>query len=246
MAPTDPSAFARRVIVAAIAVGVVAGAVFLAAPGIDLAVSGLFADDRFAHGASAPVRAVRSLFNLVFLAGCIAAAAGVIGAFVRGKPLLGWPPRRWVHFAACLAVGPGLVANLLFKGQWGRARPIQAEDFGGELIFTPPLLVSDQCVSNCSFVSGEAASIYMLFFALAFAMPGQRTRLMLAGIVLGSIAGAMRIVAGGHFLSDVIFAGVFMALTAALLQLAVERLPAYVRPGGGAGGGGVSGVSPNS
>jgi lipid A 4'-phosphatase len=45
-------------------------------------------------------------------------------------------------------------------------------------------------------------------------------------VVLGSLAGLTRIAQGGHFLSDVVFAGVFMALTTACLQLLFDTIRA--------------------
>ena len=40
---------------------------------------------------------------------------------------LGLP--QWLFLAVCLGVGPGLVANLLLKDQWGRARPKHIAEF---------------------------------------------------------------------------------------------------------------------
>ena len=48
-----------------------------------------------------------------------------------------------------LVIGPilgcGIIANLYFKDTWGRARPVHIEEFGGEKIFTPAFIKSDQC-----------------------------------------------------------------------------------------------------
>ena len=71
--------------------------------------------------------------------------------------------------------------------------------------FTPPLIPSDQCDRNCSFVSGESASIFALFFAAGL-MGGARWRVLLGtGLALGTGAGLLRMAQGGHYLSDVIF-----------------------------------------
>lgn len=228
---TDARDFAGRTLVGAIMLGAAAAILFLAWPEIDLQVSALFADRSFAFGESLPVRQLRSAFNLLFIAGCVAAAFGLIVTLARRTPLFGWTMIEWFYFAGCLLIGPGLVANFVLKGHWGRARPIQTDAFGGPLTFTPPLILSDQCTSNCSFVAGEASSIFMLFLALAMLVPRHRTALMLSAIVLGCLAGTMRIIAGGHYLSDVVFAGVFMAVTASLLYLAIPRRMLQVRPG---------------
>ena len=45
----------------------------------------------------------------------------------------------------------------------------------------------------------------------------RRAELMAAAVAAGSIAGLIRMGEGGHFLSDVVFAAVFMALDVALM-----------------------------
>ena len=49
-------------------------------------------------------------------------------------------------------VGSGLIANFFFKDNWGRARPVHIEEFGGEKLYTPPFVISDQCLKNCSWI----------------------------------------------------------------------------------------------
>ncbi len=50
-----------------------------------------------------------------------------------------------------------LVVNLLLKNMWGRTRPGDILEFGGSGVFTPWYRFGDSCVSNCSFVSGDAS-----------------------------------------------------------------------------------------
>lgn len=101
-----------------------------------------------------------------------------------------------------LALGPGLLVNGILKAESGRARPQAVEQFGGDKTFSPPLVISDQCESNCSFVSGHAAmGFYFIVFAWAFG----NHRWLYVGIGMGALVGLGRIVQGGHFLSDVIF-----------------------------------------
>ena len=42
-------------------------------------------------------------------------------------------------------IGCGLIANFYFKDNWGRARPINIQEFGGDKIYTKPFTISDQC-----------------------------------------------------------------------------------------------------
>ncbi len=60
--------------------------------------------------------------------------------------------------------------------------------------------------------------MYIPFFAAAALMPQSAVALVAAGTVAGLAAGAVRMAQGGHFLSDVIFAGVAMALTVLLVR----------------------------
>src|SRR5205807_2428943 len=62
---------------------------------------------------------------------------------------------------------------------------------------------------NCAFVAGDAAAGY---FLLAFALLARRRRaLAIAGaLAAGTALGAVRVIQGGHFLSDVVFAGWFV------------------------------------
>lgn len=116
----------------------------------------------------------------------------------------------------CL-LGAGAIVHYGFKDVFQRARPNAIEEFGGTAHFTPAFTISDQCTKNCSFVSGHAAAGFM-FFALSFFYAGKQRLLvaLLAG-VLGSIIGLGRVMEGGHFLSDIVFAGFVMYATAFIL-----------------------------
>jgi len=127
--------------------------------------------------------------------------------------------RQAVFLAACFIVGPGLVANTLLKDNWGRPRPSQIAAFGGPDRFAPPLLIGNQCPHNCSFVAGDGAAIFT-FLAFALLLPAGRSRRIGVAVVavLGAVMGIIRMGQGAHFLSDVVFAGLFMALVVLLLQ----------------------------
>jgi lipid A 4'-phosphatase len=113
--------------------------------------------------------------------------------------------RMLCYLLVILALGPGLVVNTLFKEHWGRARPLQIEAFGGSKQFTPAFVLSDQCQSNCSFVSGDASVGFYLF---GFVMLYGRRWLWLP-LTAGGILGAVRIIQGAHFFSDVLFSAIF-------------------------------------
>ena len=111
--------------------------------------------------------------------------------------------RRLGFLILSLALGPGLLVNEVFKAESGRARPGQVEQFGGDKNFTPVFQPADQCERNCSFVSGHAA---MGFFFIGFAWVWRDRRWFWLGIGVGLAVGAGRMLQGGHFLSDILFA----------------------------------------
>ncbi len=141
--------------------------------------------------------------------------------------LLGWvilakpPQARRIRNAAIFAllaliVGPGLIANSLFKDHWGRPRPEQITEFGGKASFVPALWPSRQCDHNCSFVSGHAAAGFFLITG-AWVWPRRRLAWRIVGITAGSLIGLARIAQGGHFFSDVLGALIVVWFTNELL-----------------------------
>jgi lipid A 4'-phosphatase len=193
--------------------------IFLSWPELDIAISRqFFAGDVFTLNQDALARGVRAAFRYFFIGVSILVVAGLLVEIFAPRRLFGLSRRRWMFLVAALLIGPGLIANTVFKDNWGRARPLHLVEFGRDKVFTPAIERSDQCRKNCAFVGGDAAAIYAVFFAVAMVAPLYRRRWMAAGIVLGSAVGVLRIGQGGHFASDIIFAGVFMALTIVVLD----------------------------
>jgi lipid A 4'-phosphatase len=144
---------------------------------------------------------------------------------ILGRPLFALRRAAVVYLIAVFLLGPALIVNGVLKEEWGRARPSQIVEFGGDKHYTPPLIIAHECSRNCSFVSGEA-SLGFAFVAFGFAAltPRRRRLGIAAGLTLGSAFGLLRIAQGGHFLSDVYFAGVLMVALAWLLhELLIER-----------------------
>ncbi len=97
-----------------------------------------------------------------------------------------------------------LLINLILKGQWGRPRPYQVREFGGDHPFVLPGTITDYCNTNCSFVSGEASSAAWLVTLLVFVPSRWRWP---AGIAVGCYTiffAGLRVAYGRHFLSDVV------------------------------------------
>lgn len=109
-----------------------------------------------------------------------------------------------------LVLGLGLLVHGALKEHWGRARPVQVVQFGGQARYTPPWQPASECRRNCSFVSGHAGTGFALIAIGALAAPRRRRRWRLAGWSAGLLLGALRIAQGGHFLSDVLFCGLLL------------------------------------
>ena len=152
---------------------------------------------------------------------------GIILALARRRHLFGLGLPEWIFLALVLITGPGLIANTVLKDNWARPRPLHVTEFGGPDRFTPVLERSGACQRNCSFVSGEASATFALGFAVAMLARRRRAELMAAAVAVGSIAGLIRMGEGGHFLSDVVFAAVFMALDVALMYWLVFHVLAH-------------------
>jgi len=200
-----------RLLVAAIAGTLALSVLFVLAPSLDIGVSSLF----YRAGAGFPAIADRAL-KLLRSAGLLSINAAIaivvvltiLRCLIPARWLRGWfdrlRPSALLFLAASLAIGPGLIANVILKDHWGRARPIETSLFGGDHAFTLPWVVSNACVKNCSFVSGEASAAFW-FVALAFVVPEARRRLVAAAALIWATTLSLnRIAFGGHFLSDVL------------------------------------------
>lgn len=116
----------------------------------------------------------------------------------------------WRHastvFLCAALLGPGLVIEGVFKNTVGRPRPVQIEPFGGSQAFQGPFALGENPEAHRSFCSSHAAAGFALMGLGLTCAPAWRRRWLLIGLVSGAVIGAGRIMQGGHFLSDVIFA----------------------------------------
>lgn len=184
-------------------------------PQIDIATSGLFyqkdlgfwaRDWGIVHGLNLLAVDGARVLGILLLLGALLAKA-------LRRVVMGLDAKAWLFLFVALVVGPGLVANVTFKDHWGRARPRDSLVFGGTQSFTPALYISDACRKNCSFVAGDGAFGFYLP-CLAYVVVASRRRRFLGGTMLaGSVFALARLVAGAHFLSDILFAFFFMQLT---------------------------------
>ncbi len=174
-------------------------------PDIDLAAAGLFAGvNPWLDAGQWPwVVWINAYIPTVFRLMVLGAFAGWLFTSVTryGK--------RWRLHLAFLALagtlGPGAVVNHVFKDNWQRARPYQVEQFGGARLFTRAGAITNQCESNCSFVSGHVACG---FFFVSLMLLNRKRKLVwaAAGIASGLLIGFARMSDVAHWLSDVLWA----------------------------------------
>lgn len=139
---------------------------------------------------------------------------------------------RWkdatVRFQAAalgaLALGPGLVVNVVLKEHWGRPRPYSTDLFGGKLPFVPAGQLSNYCHSNCSFVSGEASSIFWLLCLLPLLPAAWRPRAGIVAAGLAVLTSGLRVAFGGHYLSDVVLGGLSTLVVFSCVCVVIEYL----------------------
>jgi len=162
---------------------------------------------------------------------CLAFFVLALLARLFGRSIAGISVKEALFVIAVFAIGPGLLANTLAKDHSGRPRPTDAQPFGGPFAYAAPFAFDGACPNNCSFVSGDAAAGFG-FLAPAALLPRRwRKQGIVGALVLGVVVGLMRMLQGGHFLSDVIFAGLLVAATTLAIHWAIFRPRS--RPRGG-------------
>jgi membrane-associated phospholipid phosphatase len=206
---------ARTVFIVLAGLAVLTGLVFAVAPGIDLAVASFFHDFGIRTAMPQLYRAIeiaRSLEPVVTtLAIAPAAAVVAIKMFWPKRPTL-MRGRAALFLIVTLVLGPGLIVNAVLKDHWSRPRPGMVTGLGGAMAFKPWWDPRGACQANCSFVSGETSSAVWLA-APALLVPAPWRYVALGGVaVYAATIAFMRVLLGGHFLSDVIFAAIFTGL----------------------------------
>lgn len=194
-------------------------ALFILFPQIDLDTAALFYNGTFYLRENPLVQFFYHFGPLFALAvGLLSLVALVIGMLRHQERIFGIRRRVWSYLLLSLLIGPGLIVNLLFKEHWGRARPVQVTQFGGEKSFTPAFVVAHQCRHNCSFTCGHASSGFYFIAPALLERKRRRRRLYVSlAILFGLLIGLGRMAQGGHFLSDVVFSLFFVAIPTLML-----------------------------
>jgi len=118
---------------------------------------------------------------------------------ISNKNILGIDKKTILYIILVLSLAPGLIVNATLKENWGRARPMDIVQFGGNKEFTPAFILSNQ--GGNSFSSGHGSAAFSL---LGFALLARSRKKLWITLALsyGVAVSFARIIGGGHFLSD--------------------------------------------
>lgn len=156
---------------------------------------------------------VRQIFVWTVTAIAVPAFLALIVKLLLPRTRLLIPGRAIVLMIGTLVLGPGLVTNVILKDNWGRPRPIDVTQFGGEEHFRAWWDPRGDCPKNCSFIAGEPSGAFWTLAPAAVLTPPAFRALAYGGaIAFGAASGFVRMTQGGHFVSDSIFAGVITFL----------------------------------
>jgi lipid A 4'-phosphatase len=214
----------------AIAVGVLVGLVSAVYPQLDLDISGLAIHSTlpvvFAVNAQGWVQDTRSAARVLITLLVLPSFLTLLGNIVLPHRIMPIGGRAALFLMATIAIGPGLITNVLLKEHWGRSRPIDVQQFGGSDRYTQWLDPYGDCPHNCSFIAGEPSGAFWTIAPAALAPPLWRLAAFGGAIAFGAGIGVLRIGAGAHFFTDVVFAGVFMYLVIWVAHGLIYRWPA--------------------
>jgi len=144
----------------------------------------------------------------------------------------------------------GVIVNWGFKAFWGRWRPRQTVEFGGEQpfysVWEPAFLIQPESIGQgASFSSGHPTSLLIaicIYFVLKspehfvsyFGKPNQwklklfnfiKYTYLCIALLGGFLMGVGRVVQGAHFTSDVLWSYVFVFAPSAILYYYVFKIP---------------------
>ena len=219
----------RTGLTVALVVAIVVGALFGAYPQLDLAISAFFYDPHIGlFKANVQPWVIHSRDAARYLIALLVAPAflAIVGKLILPRWRMLVRGRAALFLILTMALGPGVLTNAILKDNWPRSRPIDVKQLGGTDRFVPWWDPFGDCPANCSFVAGEASGAFWTLAPAALAPPQWRALAYAGALTFGAAVGALRIAAGGHFFTDVVFAGVFTFLLIWVLHGLIFRWPA--------------------
>ncbi|NDF12329.1 MAG: phosphatase PAP2 family protein [Proteobacteria bacterium] len=172
-------------------------------------------------------KAVPVIAALVIISCFVMLAAYALKRFVPSIPPILVPKTYLAPLFVLLALilGPGAAVHYVAKEFFERPRPREIIEFGGNKKYVAAFHRGTQ--EGKSFVSGHASvGFFLAALALVVRRRSHAIALYTGGILLGLIIGAGRIMQGGHFVSDVLFAGILiLIINHALHWLLFQKQP---------------------
>jgi lipid A 4'-phosphatase len=159
----------------ALAIAATVGVIFALRPDLDLALVAPFFDPRrggFWRSYDRLYLIARDASTWVIALVAVPAGLALALKLIRPRLPLLIPARAILLMLLTLALVPGVLANLVLKEHWGRPRPIDVAQFGGEEHFRPWWDPRGDCPKNCSFIAGEPSGAHFftdIVFAGVFA-----------------------------------------------------------------------------
>jgi membrane-associated PAP2 superfamily phosphatase len=199
----------------ALIVGALTAAISGLYPEIDPAISGLFfepASKSFTPHLNTFIFYSRQLALCIIGVFAVQAIATLVIKFLLPRSRSLMPGRAAMLIVVTFILGPGLVTNVLLKDHWGRPRPGEVTQFGGADHFLQWWDPGGPCKKNCSFVAGDPSAAFWTLASAATAPLPYRPAAYAAALLFGAAVGVLRIIAGGHFFTDVMFAGIITFL----------------------------------
>src|SRR4029453_10349722 len=218
----------RTGLVIALAVAAAVGLIFGIRPDLDLKLAALFFDpERGGFWRAYDPIYLRARDVAVWLTTLVAMppVVALVLKFVRPRRPLLIPGRAIVLMLVTLARAPGVVPRVVLKEHWGRPRPIDVAEFGGDEHFRPWWDPRGDCPKNCSFVAGEPSGAFWTLAPAMLVPVPWRALATGAALVFGAAVGLQRMVSGAHFFTDVVFAGVLTFLLIWLVHGWLYRWP---------------------
>lgn len=220
----------------ALAISIVGGLLFGLYPELDLKIAAYFYDataKTFPMKASTWAEIARNAAMVVAWMFVLPALISLIVKLIRPvKPLM-MSGRAMTFLLVTMLLSAIVLSNVVFKGYWGRPRPVLVTEFHGPLEFKPWWDPRGACPKNCSFFSGEGATAFWTYAPAALAPPAWRPLAYVGATVFGTLTGVWRMWFGGHFFTDVLFSGTLTFIVIWLVYALIYRWPSTRLTDGG-------------
>ena len=201
---------------------------YLIFPELDLRIGGAFYDAvtrTFPLRSEFALMVARETAMIIAWAICAPALIALVIKLLRpDRPML-LRGRTVAYLVITIVLTAGIVTNLTFKHLWGRPRPASVVEFNGQWQFKHWWQPGGECPKNCSFFSGEAATAFWTYAPASLAPPAWRPLAYAGATLFGLATGGLRIAFGGHFVSDVLVAGLVTFLLIWLVHGFLYRWP---------------------